>query len=83
MQAERMLGLVSAIKEEAAAAIPNLRRVDVDTWATWVFGKCSRSLCVFLRSLKDAAAQLWHCGCYDPAQPRATLHDIVDTPECT
>ena len=26
---------------------------------------------------------LWHCGCYDPAQPRATLHDIVDTPECT
>ena len=36
MQAERMLGLVSAMKEEAAAAIPNLRRVDVDTWATWV-----------------------------------------------
>ena len=37
MQAERMLALVSAIKEEAQQAIPNLRRVDVDTWATWVF----------------------------------------------
>ena len=24
---------------------------------------------------------LWHCGVYNPAQPRATLHDIVDTPE--
>jgi hypothetical protein len=24
---------------------------------------------------------LWHCGVYDPAKPRATLHDIVDTAE--
>ena len=24
---------------------------------------------------------LWHCGVYNSAQPRATLHDIVDTPE--
>eukprot|EP01043_Picozoa_sp_COSAG02_P056457 COSAG02_NODE_6695_length_3418_cov_1.764086_4_plen_328_part_01 len=37
MQSERMLGLVKAMKEEAQMAIPNLRRVDVDTWATWVF----------------------------------------------
>jgi hypothetical protein len=24
---------------------------------------------------------LWHCGVYDPDKPRATLHDIVDTPK--
>ena len=64
MQAERMLGLVSAMKEEAAAAIPNLRRVDVDAWATWVFegGKGTPPLAPrpyrdeFFDELKAAAA---------------------------
>ena len=64
--------------------VPGSRSRREDTAAeTRRFPDQPRPLRLLSRLIEQAAAQLWHCGCYDPAQPRATLHDIVDTPECT
>lgn len=54
MQAKRLLSLVSAMKDEAIRAIPNLRRVDVDTWATWAFEGTKASLPRATRPYRDA-----------------------------
>jgi hypothetical protein len=53
-QAERMLALARAMKEEAQAVVPNLRRVDVDTWATWVFEGGSGTPPLASRPYRDA-----------------------------